>query len=97
MVLREAVTNVVRHSGANHCYVRLSQSETVIRLEVDDDGQGGRFVEGSGLSGMRKRLVTNGGGLLIDSTNGMRVTATLPVTSIRQPPQLSLVKKAGVP
>lgn len=97
MVLREAVTNVVRHSGAKRCHVRLSQSETVIRLEVDDDGRGGRFVEGSGLSGMRERLVTSGGELRIVSANGMTVTATLPVALSCQTPQLSLARKAGVP
>ncbi len=97
MTLREAITNVIRHSGANHCHIELSQSDSVIRLEIDDDGRGGRFVEGSGLSGMRERLVANGGALHIDSSDGMKVTASLPGTSSRESPQLSIVKTAGAP
>jgi two-component system sensor histidine kinase DesK len=97
MTLREAITNVIRHSGAKRCHVGLSQSDSAIKLEIDDDGRGGRFVEGSGLSGMRERLVANDGALHIDSSDGMKVTASLPAASSRQPPQLSLVKTAGAP
>ena len=97
MTLREAITNVIRHSGANHCHVGLSRSDSVIRLEIDDDGRGGRFVEGSGLSGMRERLITNGGALHIDSSDGMKVTASLPAPSSRQSPQLSIIKTASGP
>ncbi len=95
MTLREAITNVIRHSGAKRCQVRMSQSDSVIKLEINDDGRGGRFVEGSGLSGMRERLVANGGVLQIDSSDGMKVTASIPAVSSRQPPQLSLIKSAG--
>ena len=97
MTLRESITNVIRHSGAKRCHVRLSQSDSAIELEIDDDGRGGRFVEGSGLSGMRERLVANGGALRIDSSDGMTVTASLPAASSRQSLQLTLVKTAGVP
>ncbi len=97
MTLREAITNVIRHSGANHCHVELSQSDSVIRLEIDDDGRGGRFVEGSGLSGMRERLLANGGALHIDSSDGMKVAASLPAPSSQQSPQLSIVKTASAP
>ena len=49
------------------------------------------------MSGMRERLITNSGALDIDSTNGMKVTATLPALSAREAPQLSIVKTADVP
>lgn len=97
MTLREAITNVIRHSGAKRCHIGLSQSDSAIKLEIDDDGRGGRFVEGSGLSGMRERLVANGGALQINSSDGMKVTASLPAASSRQSPKLSLVKTAGEP
>jgi two-component system, NarL family, sensor histidine kinase DesK len=97
MTLREAITNVIRHSGAKRCHIKLSQSDSVIELKVDDDGRGGRFVEGSGLSGMRERLVANGGVLHIDSSDGMKVAASLPAASSRQSPQLSLIKTASAP
>jgi two-component system sensor histidine kinase DesK len=49
--LREAVTNVVRHSGARNCVIRLTQDQEhgEISLRIDDDGRG--FGGGSGGSG----------------------------------------------
>jgi two-component system sensor histidine kinase DesK len=50
--LREGITNVVRHSGASRCVVRL----TADCLEVRDDGRGPAGSSGgSGLAGLRER------------------------------------------
>ncbi|MGH3159343.1 MAG: sensor histidine kinase, partial [Streptosporangiaceae bacterium] len=38
--LREAATNVIRHSGAKRCWVRLIERAAEISLEVSDDGRG---------------------------------------------------------
>jgi two-component system, NarL family, sensor histidine kinase DesK len=38
--LREAVTNVIRHSGARHCRIRLTERMDEVSLEVTDDGRG---------------------------------------------------------
>ena len=55
--LREGVTNVVRHSGAGRCVVRL----TADCVEVRDDGQGsGEDAGGSGLIGLRGRAAAAG-------------------------------------
>ena len=81
MTLREAITNVVRHSGATHCHVALRQSGSNTNLNVSDNGRGGVFVEGFGLTGMRERLVASGGELHIDSADGMAITASLPTSS----------------
>lgn len=53
-VLREAVTNVVRHSGARRCEVRLGPSW----VEVRDDGTGpsAGCAPGTGIDGLRERL-----------------------------------------
>ncbi|WP_446652251.1 histidine kinase [Bhargavaea beijingensis] len=58
MCLMEAVTNIVRHSGASSCAIRLSETASGIRLEVCDDGVGisGQPSRGNGLRGMRERL-----------------------------------------
>ncbi|MGH3784728.1 MAG: sensor histidine kinase [Pseudonocardiaceae bacterium] len=56
-VLREAITNVVRHSDAHRCEVRLGRSW----LEVRDDGSGGEpNGSGNGLAGLRERLAPLG-------------------------------------
>ena len=68
--LREAVTNVVRHSGARRCTVDVVRRETldgpVLELTVEDDGQGGSsYVPGNGLRGRgwRRRGERDAGGL----------------------------------
>src|SRR5579863_187844 len=38
--LREAVTNVVRHSGAEHCHISLISKPDTVTLVVSDDGRG---------------------------------------------------------
>ena len=78
MCLREAVTNVVRHSDARHCRVSLAREGPRIRLTVADDGPGGAIREGTGLSGMRERVERAGGEMGIDSTGGVALTVRLP-------------------
>ena len=69
--LRESVTNVVRHSGARRCEVRLTRENGQARLEVSDDGRGATSLEGgSGLLGMRERVQLVGGSLRVGSENG---------------------------
>jgi two-component system sensor histidine kinase DesK len=59
--LREAVTNVVRHSGAHRCEIRLAPDG----LSVIDDGRGlDEMVEGNGLIGIRERVERTGGTLV---------------------------------
>ena len=81
--LREAVTNVVRHARARHCWITLSAADGRALLEVRDDGVGGDRPDGSGLSGMRDRLRELAGGLERDGTNGTRLRLTLPLGRVR--------------
>ncbi len=54
--LREAVTNVVRHSGARSCAVTLEERGDELRLTVADDGRGPEGAYGNGLTGLSERL-----------------------------------------
>lgn len=85
-MVREGVTNVVRHSRAKRCEIRLTQNGGYIHAEVKDDGpglpkRGGDGVGGSGLSGLAERVETSGGhfeaGPLPDEGFGLRVSLPL--------------------
>ncbi|HET7420864.1 MAG TPA: sensor histidine kinase [Candidatus Dormibacteraeota bacterium] len=82
--LREAVTNVVKHSGAKRCEVRLTRAGGEARLEVMDDGRGATsFDGGSGLAGMKERVDLVGGTLRVGSENGggMHLQVSVPQAS----------------
>ncbi|MFD8263213.1 sensor histidine kinase [Streptomyces griseoluteus] len=82
--LREAVTNVVRHSGAERCAVELLRRHTldgpVLELSVEDNGSGGSGKgPGNGLTGLAERLQGAGGTLEAGrSAKGFRVVARVP-------------------
>jgi two-component system sensor histidine kinase DesK len=62
--VREGVTNVIRHSQAQRCVIRLSRDHGgVTELEVSDDGTGSNPAPGSGLRGLRERATAVGGQL----------------------------------
>ncbi|MBI9000277.1 sensor histidine kinase [Corynebacterium sp. CCM 9185] len=78
-VVREATTNVVRHSRARTCRVTVAPR----RLVVADDGTGFRAdpeQRGNGLRSMRSRVESTGGTFTVDSgeNSGTTVEATWP-------------------
>jgi two-component system, NarL family, sensor histidine kinase DesK len=91
--LREAVTNVIRHSRARHCRLRLAERMGEVSLEVTDDGRGfaGPVEDsarvssaGSGLRGISERLSAAGGHVSLgqgDNGRGFRLTATVPAAT----------------
>jgi two-component system, NarL family, sensor histidine kinase DesK len=82
--LREAVTNVIRHSGARNCHISLTRRPCSLSVTVRDDGRGcaGPSTNGTGLHGMTERLTAVGGDVEIaprTSGGGFNLTATVPV------------------
>jgi two-component system sensor histidine kinase DesK len=84
-VLREGVTNVIRHSGATRCEVRLGDSW----IEIRDDGSPGAPAarngqRGHGLTGLAERLAPLGG--TVDAgpadDGGFRLRATVPIPEL---------------
>jgi two-component system sensor histidine kinase DesK len=67
MCLREAITNIIRHARARRCRVMLDCGDDNVSLEISDDGIGGVRAEGNGLTGMRERIESAGGRLIVES------------------------------
>ncbi len=80
LVVREAVTNVVRHSGAQNCRLVFEREANSCRIQVQDDGRGGSNDEGNGLRGMRERVEALEGTMTRDSYQGTRINVTIPIT-----------------
>jgi two-component system sensor histidine kinase DesK len=88
--VREGVTNVIRHSRAKRCTIRVSCEKGTARVEVANDGgrepEGSRrgITSGSGLSGLTERLTAGGGRLeagptLAEGSPGFRLRVELPL------------------
>ena len=78
-VVREALTNVRKHSGSAVCRVRLRLAAHPFFIEVADEGRGfgTQLAGGYGLVGMRERAAGIGGRLEVVSTEGKGTTVFL--------------------
>jgi PAS domain S-box-containing protein len=89
-LVSEALTNVVKHSGATSAAVRIGVAERRLAVEVRDDGVGGAAVraDASGLSGLADRVSAVGGVLTVDSPDGVGTTlrADIPLTNAAPQP-----------
>jgi two-component system sensor histidine kinase DesK len=69
--IREAVTNVVRHSGARLCRIALCSADGATVLEVEDDGLGpSPGAAGAGLQGLAGRVRAIGGEIEVGPADG---------------------------
>lgn len=84
-IAREALDNVLLHSGAGRATVRIARADEAIEVTVEDDGRG--FDVDAALAGpalglfeMRERAVAEGGSCVVESRpgGGTRVQATVP-------------------
>jgi two-component system sensor histidine kinase DesK len=67
LVLREAITNIHRHSRATEARVIITRNGQEFSMRIVDNGCGGLAAHGNGVSGMRERVRQIGGRLAIDS------------------------------
>jgi two-component system sensor histidine kinase UhpB len=85
-VVQEALTNVVRHSGAWHCTVRISTDAEVLTLDVGDDGCGlpPDACRRGGLLGMQERAEMTGGEMLVltNPSGGLLLRALFPLSPV---------------
>ncbi len=85
LIMREAVTNVVRHAQAQNCRVRIAPSNGNCVFEIQDDGRGGFEGEGNGLRGMRERVEALGGRVERDTSVGTRLRFEFPLAANGKP------------
>jgi signal transduction histidine kinase len=69
-VVAEALANAAKHSQAEHVEIRVAHTGDTLELQVKDDGTGGANLNGSGLSGMRRRVEALDGKLSVTSPTG---------------------------
>ncbi|HJW12454.1 MAG TPA: ATP-binding protein [Albitalea sp.] len=86
-ILREAVSNIIKHSGASHCKVRSTVSAHDFGMTVQDNGKGipmeldGKLDRGHGMSSMKHRAKQLQGQCLVESGPGYGtvIRLTLPL------------------
>jgi signal transduction histidine kinase len=86
-ILREAVSNIIKHSGASHCKVRCAVHETQFGLNIQDNGKGipmeldGKLDRGHGMASMKHRAKQMQGQCLVESGPGYGtvIRLTLPL------------------
>jgi two-component system, NarL family, sensor histidine kinase DesK len=82
-VIREGVTNVIKHSGARRCDIDIRRRGDLIALEITDDGDGNEAdlpSGGHGLAGLRERVAVADGTLTAGPLpdGGFRLGVTIP-------------------
>lgn len=82
-IIREAVSNVIRHSGAGQVTLSVDHGTDAVLLSVEDDGDGFNpesAPAGNGLTNMRDRLATHGGSLALSNRgDGTSLEVRLPI------------------
>jgi signal transduction histidine kinase len=82
-VAAESLTNVAKHASGAAALVFLAEREGQLVVEIADDGPGGADPDGSGLTGLRRRVEALDGTLTVTSPPGQGTTvrAQLPCES----------------
>ncbi|GMK42029.1 sensor histidine kinase DesK [Paenibacillus sp. CCS19] len=88
MCLKEAVTNLVKHSGASVCTITIRPDRLALVVIVEDNGIGmtphATYSRGSGLIGMKERLEFINGSLDMGEGPGTSLVMTIPNTHPRE-------------
>ena len=83
-IVQECLTNISRHASANNVHIELCNMGNNILLKVTDNGSGfdkRSFSSGLGLIGIRERVASLNGGMVLDteSGKGLSITITVPL------------------
>ena len=79
---REALTNILRHSGASRCDISFNSTDSHYHLQVRDDGRCRDSVTpGNGLKGIKERVEEAGGDVRWYADSGFVIDIYLPLES----------------
>ncbi len=78
-ILREGITNIIRHSNASYCEVSLYKTNLGFTLDIVDNGKTKSCKEGNGLRGIRERAHNLGGEMAISTGDATRLSILIPV------------------
>ena len=82
LALREATTNILRHSSATTVVIDIQVQEQSLMLTIADDGGSGAIQEGIGLSGLRRRIESIEGSVKLDTQpEGFTLMITIPLAA----------------
>jgi signal transduction histidine kinase len=80
LVVKEALHNIVKHSGADQITLELSETNKILKLTIHDNGKGIELTKikefGNGLRNMKKRMQDLGITFLIENKGGTLITMT---------------------
>ena len=77
LILREAVTNILRHSNGNAVSIDVETAQDEVRVSIIDNGVVEGVIQGNGLKGITERCQQFLGHIEIDTVNGMALMITL--------------------
>lgn len=87
MCLKEVVNNIVRHSEATRCYIKIEQSEKLIQMTIVDNGKGylkEEIQHGNGIKGIQERVQFVNGTVKFEQNKGTTVRIVVPLAIIYQ-------------
>lgn len=73
-VIQESITNAARHGSASQITIEVKRDGDTITFSIKDNGKGGEYGEGFGITNMRRRIEELGGTLRTSSGNGFTVS-----------------------
>ncbi len=84
LIVRESVTNIVRHSHATSCHVTIAAENDWISVLIQDNGVGLKPDNklGSGLAGIQNRVNMHGGSVSYDNARGLALNIRVPTAGV---------------
>jgi signal transduction histidine kinase len=82
-IIKEALNNVIKHSNASRCVLKIDEVKGYLTIQIEDNGVGikrNEYISGFGLAGIKKRAKDINANITIDTNeNGTKITIKLKI------------------